>query len=380
MKLDAWHLPWGSETVPHALLDILRGCNIRCNACYNALPPSIKSVAEIEKELKLLLSRRRLGSVSLVGGEVLLHPNLCEIIKLIKSHGLCVQIFSNGVLLNSQRLTDLKRAGLDVIFVHIDGGQTRPELPSNPSRAQLRELWEAKTSLIAAHGIDVGLTMTAFVGGLPEVREMVEFMVDSPHVNYLLVTLYRDTGNIDLHGNLGSGLYGTLRDPKRKRTDTLTNFQIIQYLQETLNFRPFAYLGSNRDMEDPRWLSYLVATRCDQQGIVTRYSLKASVFERIVCALMLRQTGKYPMYRAQSTFQLWVQLIMNGLLGGNLMGNLKFAIPFWHRGATYGAKRLLFQCPAELDENGKLTHCLNCPDAVVKHGELVPVCISDRVA
>lgn len=380
MKIDAWHLPWGRETVPHALLDIIRGCNIRCDACYNALPPSVKPLPEIETELKLLLSRRRLGSVSLVGGEVLLHPNLCEIIQLIKRQGLCAQIFSNGVLLNDQRLSDLKKAGLDMIFVHIDGGQTRPELASHPSRAQLRELWEEKTSRIARHGIDAGLTMTAFEGGLPAVREMVEFMVDSPHVNYLLVTLYRDTENIDLHGNLDSGMRGALRDGRRPRTDTLTNLQIIEFLREALKFRPFAFLGSNKDVEDPRWLSYLVGTCRAPEGAVTRYSLKASAFEKLVCAISLRLAGKYPLYRPQSTFQLGVQLIMNGLMGGDFAGNLKFALRSCRPGARLGTKRLLFQCPAQIDEDGTLTHCRNCPDAVVKQGELVPVCISDRMS
>jgi pyruvate-formate lyase-activating enzyme len=380
MKMDAWHLPWSRETVPHALLDIIRGCNIRCDACYNTLPASVKPLTEIEAELKLLLSRRRLGSVSLVGGEVLLHPRLCEIIRLIKGHGLCAQIFTNAVLLDDQRLSDLKRAGLDMIFVHIDGGQTRPELAPHPSSAQLRELWEEKTSRIARHGIDAGLTMTAFEGELPAVREMVEFMVDSPHVNYLLVTLYRDVENIELHGNLDSGMRGALRESRRPRTDTLTNWQIIQFLRQELGFRPFAFLGSNKDAEDPRWLSYLVATCRDRDGAVTRHSLKASAFEKMVCAILLRWEGKYPMYRPQSTFQLAVQLIMNGLMGGDVAGNLSFALRSCRPGARFGTKRLLFQCPAQIDEDGTLTHCRNCPDAVVKRGELVPVCISDRVS
>ena len=29
-------LPWYGKTVPHGVLDILRGCNCRCAACYNA--------------------------------------------------------------------------------------------------------------------------------------------------------------------------------------------------------------------------------------------------------------------------------------------------------------------------------------------------------
>ena len=380
MKVDAWHLPWGRETVSHGILDINRGCNITCRACYNSRPPSFKPLAEIAAELTELRSRRKLAHVSLVGGEVLLHPGLIEIIDFLKSERLCVQLFTNGLLLDDGRLDALRQTGLDIIYVHIDRGQTRPDLPSDPTHDQLRRLWDEKASLIARHGIDVGLTMTAYEGELSDVRDMVEYVVDSPHVNYLLVTLFRETENIaGLQGTIDSGLRGSLIDPDRPRTDTLTNRHIIPYLHDELGMRPFAYLGSNKDRDDPRWLSYMVATARNGQGEVRRYGLKASAFEKAFCALSLRLAGKYPMYQRQSAFQLIAQLLLNGLSGGDFMGNFRFLTRVFRPGVRLGAKRLLFQCPAQIEEDGTLTHCLNCPDAVVKNGGLVPLCISDRV-
>lgn len=380
MKVDAWHLPWGRETVSHGILDINRGCNITCRACYNSLPPGFKSLPEIEAELKVLRSRRKLGHVSLVGGEVLLHPGLNEIIRFLKGGGLCVHLFTNGLLLDDGRLEEFRRAGLDIIYVHIDAGQSRPDLPANPTHEDLRRLWDEKTALIARHGIDVGLAMTAYADRLPDVREMVEYTIDSPHVNYLLVTLFRDTENITgLRGDVDGEMRGALANPARERTDTLTNWEIIRLLDGELKLRPFAYLGSNRDREDPRWLSYLVAMRRDGAVRVVRHCLKASAFERIYCALSLRLAGKYPMYLRQSTAALVAQLVLNGLTGGKFWGNLKFLARACRPGGRLGAKRLLFQCPAQIEADGTLTHCRNCPDAVVKHGGLVPLCISDKV-
>ena len=381
MKMDAWHLPWGRETVSHGILDINRGCNITCRACYNALPPSFKTLQEIEAELNVLKSHRpHLGYIAIAGGEVLLHPQLCEIIRFLKERGLVVQLFTNGLLLDDRRLSELKQTGLEIIFVHLDSGQTRPDLPPGASREQLRDLWEEKTTLIARHGIDVGLTMTAYEGNLVEVRDMVEYVVDSPHVNYLLVTLFRDTDNIaEIRGNIDSGLRGSLRDPASKRIDTLTNRQIIPYLHDELQFQPFGYLGSNKDTDDPRWLSYMVATRRDPSGKVVRYSPRPSLFEQAYCALALRLAGKFPMYQRQSVFQLIAQLSMNSLMGGNLMGNMKFLIGSCRPGSKLRTKRLLFQCPAQIENDGSLTHCENCPDAVAKNGGLVPLCISDKV-
>ena len=48
-------------------------------------------------------------------------------------------------------------------------------------------------------------------------------------------------------------------------------------------------------------------------------------------------------------------------------------------GARLAAKRLLFQWPATVDESGRVIHCECCPDAVLKDGHLVPLCISDLV-
>lgn len=380
MSLDAWHLPWGPETVPHALLDIIRGCNISCRACYNSLPQSIKSVAEVESELKDLLARRRLSSISLIGGEPLLHPDLNEILRLIKSHGLYAQIFTNGVLLDDQRLESLKENGLDIILVHLDRGQIRPDLVSNPSREQLRQARETLAARIARQGIDVGFTMTAFEDSLEEVCDMVEFVIGSPHINYLLVTLFRNTENIaEIWGDLNSGLKGRLHSPDLSRTDTLTNVQIIHDLSENLKLRPFAYLGSNRNPLDPRWLSYLVSTCRSRLGKPAYYSVKASRFEKLYLSLSLGLKGKYPMYREQNGLQMRVQLFLNAITGGDFFGNLRFLMQSFGLGKRLKAKRLLFQCPAEVGVDGQVTHCLNCPDAVVKPQGLVPVCISDKV-
>lgn len=380
MKVNAWDLPWGRETVSHGILDINRGCNISCLACYNALPPSFKSLGEIEAELKALRSRRKLGYVSLVGGEPLLHPRLCEIIRFLKGEKLCVQLFTNGLLLDDGRLAELHRTGLDIIYVHIDAGQSRPDLPPNPTREELRRLWDEKAGLIARHGIDAGLTMTAYEERLSDVRDMVEYVIESPHVNYLLVTLFRDTENIaSLRGDIDSGLRGSLVDPTHPRNDTLTNWRMIQLMNDELGLRPFAYLGSNKDRDDPRWLSYMVATRQGPDGRVIRYCPKASAFEKAYCALSIRLAGKYPMYQRQSAIQLIAQLLFNGMMGGDWAGNMRFLIQACRPGGSLGAKRLLFQYPAQVEEDGTLTHCLNCPDAVVKGGGLVPLCISDKV-
>jgi MoaA/NifB/PqqE/SkfB family radical SAM enzyme len=97
MNASAMQLPWTMKNVPHAVLDILRGCNVRCRDCYNLQPDYIKPLAEIETQLDELLRLRQLHSVSIVGGEITLHPNLVEIVRRVRRRGLFVELFTNGV-------------------------------------------------------------------------------------------------------------------------------------------------------------------------------------------------------------------------------------------------------------------------------------------
>jgi hypothetical protein len=74
-----------------------------------------------------------------------------------------------------------------------------------------------------------------------------------------------------------------------------------------------------------------------------------------------------------------MHLLLNALAGGRLAGNLRLLARASGPGARLTAKRLLFQRPAAIDEQGRVVHCQPCPDAVVKDGRMVPLCISDCV-
>ncbi|MEI6149882.1 MAG: radical SAM protein [bacterium] len=381
-SFKTWHLPWEGRNVPHALLDIIRGCNITCEACYNNRPPAVKPLPQIESELDALQRQRRLSSVSLVGGEVLLHPQLDDIVRMIKRRRIDVEIFTNGVLLTDDRLAELKRVGLDVVFIHIESGQGRPDLPEHTTLAQLRELWQAKSAMVARHGIDAALALTAHANRLSEMDAIIRFIVESAHVHYLLITLYRDLTDVAcIRGDLVRGMTAEWHpDALPRRADAMTNVQILDRLKRTMGLRPFAYLGSNVDHSDPRWLSYMVATSRSREGRLTEYSVKASCFEKAFVHMLRLASGRFPMYRKQNSRQLAIQLVLNGLTGGDCKGNFPFLRSALRNGTPLLAKRILFQCPAEVDAAGHVIHCAHCPDAVIQEGRLIPVCLTDKWA
>lgn len=380
MRLQAWRLPWEGEWVPHGLLDILRGCNLSCRACYNAPGAQIKSLEQVREEFHVLARSRRLDSLGIVGGEPLLHPQLTDIIRMIKSDGVSVELFTNGLLLEEQRLTELKAAGLDVVFLHIDAHQGRPDLPQGAPDA-LAELWAAKAAAIASAGLECGLAITAYADAPEEIDQAMRFVLDSPHMDYLLVTLHRDIQRIgELTGDLRTGISAR----RKPSTDAilgngLNNELVFARLQTRFCLRPFAFVGSNVDADDPRWLSYLIGTTTGGKQPASWTMLRASAAERLFVGVHRRLRGRYPFYIPHSSGRFRLQLLLNALSGGTIWANLKLIVRSLRPGRVLRAKRLLFQCPAELAPDGSLIHCAHCPDATVRHGRLLPVCISDQL-
>ncbi len=367
--------------MPHAVLDILRGCNIRCRDCYNLQPDQIRPLAEIEAQLDTLLRLRRLQSISIVGGEPTLHPDLVEVIRRVRQRGLFVELFSNAVALTDDLLTQLKRAGANVIFLHVESGQRRPDLPANATSEDIRRLRTELADRVAAHGIEVGLAATAYPEKRGEVEEAVSFTLATPAVSYLLVTWWRDVGRMPaLAGDLVQGMSSA--SPGASPTGSPREIQaaeLCDWLQRRFAINPFAFLGSNIDAAAPRWLSFLVGT-VHRQGQLTRQeSVQPTGVERTFLKVIRRLTGRYPFYQKQQSLQTGLHLLLNGLASGCLGQRLKFLAHVARPGARLGAKRLLFQWPASIDEHGRVVHCECCPDAVLKNGRLVPLCISDRV-
>ncbi len=375
-------LPWTPATVPHAVLDILRGCNIRCRDCYNVQPDHIKSLGEIDAELETLTRLRRLQSISIVGGEVTLHPDLVEIVRRVRERGLFVELFSNGVDLTDGLLAQLKRAGANVIFLHIEPDQRRPDLRAEAGGDDLRRLRLEKADLVAAHGIEVGLAVTAYREKFEEMEEAVSFALESACICYLLVTWWRDVTRMPpIRGDLTEGMAAeTSWLPRSAARPEIPPAELCQWLEERFQLTPFASLGSNQDRADPRWLSFMAATVHQHGKLCGYHSLRATWLEQAFLEASHKLTGRYPFYQAQRPGRLGAHLMLNGLAGGGLAGNLRLLRVASRSGARLSAKRILFQWPATLDQRGHVIHCQCCPDAVLKDGSLVPLCISDRVA
>ena len=121
----------------------IRRCNLSCTYCneYDSISKPVPT-AEMLRRIELLAALGT-ATVTISGGEPLLHPNLDEMIRRIRALGMLAQLITNGYLLTPERIERLNQAGLDHLQISIDN-----VMPDETSKKSLKVL-DKKLSWLA---------------------------------------------------------------------------------------------------------------------------------------------------------------------------------------------------------------------------------------
>jgi MoaA/NifB/PqqE/SkfB family radical SAM enzyme len=113
----------------------IRRCNIDCGYCneYDKVSPPVP----FETMTARIDNLAALGTsvVAFSGGEPLLHPQLDDLIRQIRGHGMMAGLITNGFLLSEDRIKALNTAGLDYMQISIDN-----VVPDDVSKKSLKTL------------------------------------------------------------------------------------------------------------------------------------------------------------------------------------------------------------------------------------------------
>src|SRR5947207_4139703 len=136
----------------------VRRCNLACKYC-NEFDDFSKPVP-VETMFRRVDKLAELGTsvVTISGGEPLLHPELDDIIRRIRRHGIIPALIPNGYLLTGERIERLNRAGLEWLQISIDN-----VTPDDVSKKSLKVL-DKKLQLLAEHA-DFHVNINSVVGG-----------------------------------------------------------------------------------------------------------------------------------------------------------------------------------------------------------------------
>ena len=357
-------LPWTSATSPHFVLEVNAECNISCRGCYKTKRKGSRSVSDLSEDVARARRLSRIHTVTLAGGEPTLHPDLPAIVRSLHDQGLKTSISSNGFALSSGTLTELSDAGLDVIMLHIDEGQTRPDLGASPSVDEINGLRAQIAEKIASFGIDVGLSVTIYPEYFDRIRSLVEFVLRSKEVNLLYVTHHMEMSE--------QGVRCPTMDGRRT-----TNVQVAGELRDHFGLDPFAALpraGEDRHCRSLNYLSYYVPV-IHGTGGVQILKMKGSWMDSLLIRSVGLFSGKFPFYVQPRATMIAGHVVLNGLGSGRLGRLLRF---LWaSRGRTMGAKRLVFDNGPIRTEDGRIVCTEPCPNRTLADGKLVPICMTD---
>lgn len=357
-------LPWRGRDMPHAILDINRGCNIRCRACYNHRAVGQRTLADVEQDVCAMMKSRRLHTVTIGGGEPTLHPQLPAVVSIARQHGLRVALMTNGLRLDEALLTALKGAGLDLVLLHVDGGQRRPDLPDT-APAAVRQLRLDKARLVHQHGLTAGLIVTAYRDQPDDLLQAVRLVLTHPELRYLVFTGHAD---FDGYGEISGSPEAGLRARSAGGQNQMKMEHFAALLDQHFQARPFARLRSRGPTMYDAWLSYRAVSGRGGSTFLT-----SSLLERLAVRMLRRLGGRHVFLHVETPRAAKVQILLNALTGGRLAG-LRHLL-----GGPLTMKYIVCQQGPTPDAQGQLSICGDCPDAVFRDQMWWPVCLADRV-
>jgi len=351
-------LPWKGREVPCAILDILRGCNARCAFCYNQDRPRFKPFDEIRRELDELCRLRRLQAVMISGGEPMLHPELLEVVSMVKRKGLVSILLTNGILLDSTSARELRSAGCDLCYLHIQAGQIRDDMKDGNGWEEAHALMRRKSELLVLSKIRAGCCITLEADDSEGIARECRAFFENANLSNMLITTARAAADFD-----------------RPSCPDVPVAELVSRF-ESVGLVPFASLSGKIDKRKRRWFSFqVVEARSPEGALKRRICLRASYGELLAMKFLrvLRGRHDFTLPPASSAF-LRARLLLNGLTGGNFASSLALAFAPM---ARLSFRNIALDVPPYRRPDGRIEFCEDCPGAILKGGKLRPLCLSD---
>ena len=136
----------------------MRRCNLACGYCNEYDQTSKPVPLDVMKRRLDKLAELGTSVITISGGEPMMHPQLDDIIRHIRSNGIIAGLISNGYYFTPDRIKRLNAAGLEYLQISIDNVD-----PDEVSRKSLRVL-DKKLRYLSEHS-DFHININSVIGG-----------------------------------------------------------------------------------------------------------------------------------------------------------------------------------------------------------------------
>ena len=350
-------LKYPLRDTPHATIETNRTCNIQCRLCYTLDRSSVKTLAEIEAEIELALKKRNLQTITLLGGEPTLHPQLPEVVASVKSRGLKCQILTNGIIFlrdDQDRLLDrLLASGIDRILLHVDSGQGHIHEDLEDVRSRLFQKLEKKK-------VHFALSLTIYEDERGSMSGLIKKYARYRYFDGVLAVLARDPCVPDHQIVSLTGEYRSL--------------------ERELCVRPFAYIPSSSQDSRVFWIIYNYFIHALNGKALALSPDTLQVIRKLYRILRGRQLFCFILSPFQQRLALFCLSVLELFLHPGRIGDIAAIIWSSCLGKATRFQFIAIQTPPGFDpEENRYLICYHCPDATIRNGMLTPVCIADFI-
>ena len=385
---ELYRLPWSLTDNGISWLEVTTKCNLHCKGCYrDQTKDGHKTLEEIQEDLDVFKAKRNSDCMSIAGGDPLVHPQIVEIVKMIKDMGWKPILNTNGIALTHELLEQLKEAGVFGFTFHVDLSQGRPDASASAkTEGDLNFIREKYARMLANVGGNIACSFNQTVtektlNQLPEVYEWALRNVDIVHS--IVYILYREPGMCPQFDNFVNGKkivmpYENTDWGDGKILKAQDAVDMIRTIEPT--YEPSAYLNGTCDPDSMKWL---LGVRIGQ-GDKT-YGFVSPKFQKIVQHVFHIVKGKWLSYASPSVSVAGkITMILFSLVDKEmrktLVNFLKSNITTpWNLFRKVSFQGFMVIQPVDFLEDGRQNMCDGCPDMTVHNGKLYWSCRLEEI-
>jgi hypothetical protein len=382
--LRLFRMPWTMTDNAMTWLEPTRKCNIECDACFainDAL--SQKTLRQIKNELQTLLKLRRCDAVLIAGGEPLTHPQIIDIVRMVKESKVKAQLVTNGVGLDQSLLHELRKNGAYGITFHVDSHQSRPGWKGKNEK-ELSELRQQYVDMVRSEGgLVCGFNTTVFPDSLCYVPDIVEWTsrnIRSVSVMTLIaVRMLNPDTPFEFYAGARKVELSEMGFFSPHRYENLTSLDIYCEVKKALPDYEFcAYLGGTALHNSLKWgIACRIGSSKNTYGNLGPKSME--IMQNFYHAFK----GRYLAYAKPALSRKAKLLFLFSLFDPEVR---KTASNYFHAVVKHPSRlfeKLSVQTisilqPIDILPNGEQDHCDGCPNGTLWNNRLVSACQLDN--
>ncbi len=323
--------PYTTNDNANTVIEPTTRCNLSCPGCYRRTHLANKkerdmNLSEMKQYIDNVAGLRNSSCLSFLGGECLLHPQVNDAIAYAKKQGFNVGLYTNGLVLDDQRLEGLRDLEVSYINIHVDKHQGRGDTEEEIN--QIREHFCDMFRRVG--GVQLGFAFQVMDEDLSDIPKMVECFT-------------RNADIVKLAGFVGC-TNATPSDAARSYAERCeTELAMCKAVKDAYGLKWNAYLGKRYSEKLPGKIYALCSYRNGK--------LLSSVESHVIGEKTMRayeKDGKYPYYE-------------------------KIPYPYAKDIPGIDWQRVSFSF-APLPVTKGMTFCDSCTDALLHKGKFIPMC------